>query len=188
MPLGEHYQARQGHGDVFVNTGNGWFYHLTFNLPFAMTAPLALAAVLGAVLLARGKNRAAWPLLAFAALYFFTLGLSQVRFMRYLFPLLPVLCLCAAFAIAALPIKIRTLTAAAMTLLVFIGATNVLYPFCVTDPRDQAAAYIKSKVTQPITIALINAPWFYTPPLWPMDYPPPRCSYRTRRTSLRCSS
>ena len=61
-----------------------------------------------------------------------------------------------------------------LTLLVFIGATNVLYPLCVTDPRDQAAAYLKSKVTKPVTIALINQPWFYTPPLWPQDYPPPQ--------------
>jgi hypothetical protein len=63
--------------------------------------------------------------------------------------------------------------ASALALLMFIGATNVLYPFCVPDPRDQAAAYIKSKVNTAVTVALINRPWFYTPPLWPKDYPPP---------------
>jgi 4-amino-4-deoxy-L-arabinose transferase-like glycosyltransferase len=33
---------RQGSGDIFVDTGNGWWYHATFNLPFVLTAPLAV--------------------------------------------------------------------------------------------------------------------------------------------------
>ncbi len=165
---------RQGQGDIFLNTGNGWLYHLTFNLPFALTAPLTIAAIAGLFVVVRSKNKLWLPLLAFAGLYFLTLGLSQVRFMRYNLPLVPVLCLAAAFALTALPRGAKNFVAGALSLLVFIGATNVLYPFCVPDPRDQAAAYLKSKVTKPVTIALINQPWFYTPPLWPQDYPPPQ--------------
>jgi hypothetical protein len=165
--------SRQGHGDVFVNTGNGWLYHLIFNLPFAFTAPGAFCAVIGLIVAAHSKNRLWLPLLAFASAYFFTLGLSQVRFMRYLFPLLPVLCLAAPLCFQSLQKTTRKMSATALALLMFIGATNVLYPFCVPDPRDQAAAYLKKVVTQPTTIALINQPWFYTPPLWPQDYPPP---------------
>jgi hypothetical protein len=30
---------REGSGEVFQSTGNGWWYHLTFNLPFVMTGP-----------------------------------------------------------------------------------------------------------------------------------------------------
>ena len=164
---------RQGQDNIFTNTGNGWIYHLTFNLPFAFTAPGAICAVIGLFIAARSKNKLWWPLLAFAGLYFLTLGFSQVRFMRYDFPLLPVLCLSAALGLFSLPKRIRTEAVLGCGLLMLVGATNVLYPFCVSDPRDQAAAYIKSKVTQPVTIALINRPWFYTPPLWPQDYPPP---------------
>ena len=166
--------SRQGHGDVFVHTGNGWLYHLTFNLPFAVTAPGAFCAVIGLVLAIRSKNKLWMPLLAFAGVYFFTLGLSQVRFMRYLFPLLPVLCLAVPLCFQLMPKAAQKISVPAFALLMFIGATNVLYPFCVPDPRDQAAAYLKSKVNEPVTIALINQPWFYTPPLWPQDYPPPQ--------------
>lgn len=164
---------RQGQDNIFTNTGNGWFYHLTFNLPFAFTAPGALCAVVGLFLAARLKNKSWLPILAFAGVYFLTLGLSQVRFMRYLFPLLPVLCLAAPLCFQLLPQALQRRCAVALGVLMFIGATNVLYPFCVSDPRDQAAAYLKKVVTKPVTIALINRPWFYTPPLWPQDHPPP---------------
>lgn len=163
---------RQGHGDIFINTGNGWLYHLTFNLPFAFTAPGALCGVVGCVCSARAKNKLWLPLLIFAALYFLTLGLSQVRFMRYLLPLLPVLCLAVPLCLQLMPRSVRKIGAGALALLMFIGATNVLYPFCVPDPRDQAAAYTISKVERPQTFALIEHPWFWTPPLWPQDYPP----------------
>ncbi len=93
--------------------------------------------------------------------------------MRYLFPLLPVLCLATPLCFQLLPKSAQKIGAAALGILMFIGATNVLYPFCVKDPRDQAAAFIKSQVTKPVTVALINRPWFYTPPLWAKDYPPP---------------
>lgn len=162
-----------GQDNIFTNTGNGWIYHLTFNLPFAFTAPGALCAIAGLVFAVRSKNNRWWPLLAFAGVYFFTLGLSQVRFMRYLFPLLPVLCLAVPLCFQLLPKAISKFGAVVLSLLMFIGATNVLYPFCVADPRDQTAAFIKSKTMQPVTVALINRPWFYTPPLWPQDYPPP---------------
>jgi hypothetical protein len=165
---------RQGHGDVFVNTGNGWLYHLTFNLPFAFTAPATVCALIGCVVAARSKNKVWIPLLAFAALYFLALGTSQVRFMRYLFPLFPVLCLAAPLCFQLVPRAAQKFGAASLALLMFIGATNVLYPFCVPDPRDQAAAYLKKVVTKPVTVALINQPWFYTPPLWPQDFPPPQ--------------
>jgi 4-amino-4-deoxy-L-arabinose transferase-like glycosyltransferase len=165
--------SRQGHGDVFVNTGNGWLYHLTFNLPFAFTAPGALCGIVGLILATRSKNKLWLPLLVFAGVYFFTLGLSQVRFMRYLLPLLPILCLAMPLCFQWMPKVTQKISAFALALLMLIGATNVLYPFCVPDPRDQAADYLKKVTTKPVTVALINRPWFYTPPLWPQDYPPP---------------
>jgi hypothetical protein len=88
---------REGSGEVFQSTGNGWWYHLTFNLPFAMTTPLlclALLALLALLVWSLPRKRALllWPLLAFSTIYFFALGFSQVRYMRYVLPLLPALC------------------------------------------------------------------------------------------------
>ena len=92
---------RIGSGDIFQNTGNGWWYHLTFNLPFVMTAPLAIIAVIGLALATR--ERRWWPILAFVGLFFGSLGFSQVRFMRYLFPIAPMLCIAAVWAVKSLP-------------------------------------------------------------------------------------
>ena len=92
---------RIGHGEIFQNTGNGWWYHLTFNLPFVMTAPLEIFALIGLGFAAR--ERRWWPILAFVGIFFLSLGFSQVRFMRYLFPLAPFLSIAAAWAAARLP-------------------------------------------------------------------------------------
>ena len=45
--------SRQGSGEVFLRTGNGWIYHLTENLPFALGLPLMLLCLLGVFVAAR---------------------------------------------------------------------------------------------------------------------------------------
>lgn len=123
--------SRQGSGEVFQSTGNGWIYHLTENLPFALGMPLLLLSLLGVFVAARAafsareysrdatttnaglsvaetsareywQARAALPPLAFGALYFLAIGFSQVRFMRYDLPLVPALCVFTAAGFAAL--------------------------------------------------------------------------------------
>ncbi len=114
---------REGSGEVFLQTGRfGWWHHLAFNLPFAMTVPLLVLALFGIVVIgfaqlsnwffskhyewyrqldssipqSRHSRQCAGsilPLLTFTLLYLFTLGFSQVRFLRYTLPLLPTLCL-----------------------------------------------------------------------------------------------
>ena len=152
---------RQGSGDIFQNTGNGWWYHLTFNLPFVMTAPLAVAAVVGAIFAAREKRL--WPILIFVGLFFLSLGFSQVRFMRYLFPIAPLLCITAVWAASRLPKP--SVWGGALALMVVAALPGILWPFASVDPRDQAARWTKG-FPQPIGLA--NNPWFYTPPFQPV--------------------
>jgi 4-amino-4-deoxy-L-arabinose transferase-like glycosyltransferase len=50
---------RLGSGEIFQNTGNGWWYHLTFNLPFVMTVPVlavVLAGLFATVAAVRDKD------------------------------------------------------------------------------------------------------------------------------------
>ena len=184
---------RLGHGDIFKNTGNGWLYHATFNLPFALTAPLAIAALLGLLLVLEGMTksrksgigsyRVLVPILSFALFYFFTLGFSQVRFLRYTLPLLPALTIFAALFVRAVVAALRTrgevakiALSAAFLLIPIVGTFNVLWPLTQTDSRDAAKNWLDNqKEAAPISVGLADARfplWFYTPPFWPQDAPP----------------
>lgn len=154
---------RIGHGDIFQNTGNGWWYHLTFNLPFAMTAPLAVAAVVGLGFAAR--ERRFWPVLLFVGLFFLSLGFSQVRFMRYLFPIAPFLCITAVWAASRLPKPSLNIWGAALVALVAPSVVGILQPFMFPDPRDMAAIWIN---VEKRPVGLIHNSWFYTPPFQPI--------------------
>jgi 4-amino-4-deoxy-L-arabinose transferase-like glycosyltransferase len=170
--------SRQGSGEIFQSTGNGSLYHLTFNLPFAFTAPLLLASILGFAifLIQKHQPRAmrvlTWPVVAFGLLYFFALGFSQVRFMRYVLPLVPVLCVGVALLIFSLKNRgLKTGGAAAFCLLALVATSDVLRPFLTTDPRDQAARWMNQNARSS-SVALVENPWFYSPPLSPQDVPP----------------
>lgn len=162
-----------GSGEIFQGSGNGWIYHLTFNLPFVLTWPLVIAALVGIGFAC--KKREFWPHLIFAGAFFFSLGFSQVRFMRYLLPLAPVLCLMAAYGASRL--RFPKVWGAVLAGFALIGCCNVLEPFTQTDPRDLAAAalrdnYLRDSVlrdnySRGEKIALANNPWFWTPPFQP---------------------
>lgn len=154
------FHPKEGSGDIFKGTGNGWIYHLTFNLPFVLTWPVIIASLAGLFFTAR--ERRWWPLLAFSALFFVSLGLSQVRFMRYLLPLVPVLALLAAYGVSRL--RLSKVLAVVVAGCAFIGCTNVLFPFVKVDPRDQVKAFAGTR-----RVALEEAPWFLTPPFQPSD-------------------
>ena len=155
---------RLGSGELFQNTGNGWWYHLSFNLPFVMTWPLEILALIGLGFAAR--ERRWWPVLAFVGLFFLSLGFSQVRFMRYLFPIAPLLCVAAAWAAARLPRP--QIWGAGLALIVVAATPGILQPFVSVDPRDLAARHLKSNGGTPV--GLIHNPWFYTPPFQPQGF------------------
>lgn len=164
---------RQGHGDVFINTGNGWLYHLFFNAPFLMGLPLLMGALLGiASTRFTAPRREVTLLFIWVALYFFALGFSQVRFMRYLLPLVPALCVFAACGVLALKRPVlRKIGAYVLLVCAAWSARDVLYPFIATDPRDQAVRWMSANASTP-TIGMISPPWFWSPPFSPLDSPP----------------
>lgn len=176
---------RQGSGEIFQNTGNGWWFHGTFNLPFTFTAPALLLGLLGLGLLVFQRNRLCLPLLIFSALFFVSLGFSNVRFMRYVFPLAPALCI-GIGALELLPRRMGQLAAAAGIAFLMYGTSDVLRPLLSRDPRDataiaframmrEQAAHESATTPHPAlpSIGLFENPWFWTPPFSPQDAPPP---------------
>ncbi|MGQ9463557.1 MAG: ArnT family glycosyltransferase [Candidatus Fervidibacter sp.] len=175
--------SRIGHGYVFAETGNGHWFHLTVNLPAAVGVPAILLALLGVlpfgsqiatdeVKLDNFKRRTLVATILFSLAYFVPLGFAQVRFARYLMPLLPILALWASLVWTKLKWRrlwqLGSIVTAIYTLLCGIAVTSLFAP---PDPRDEAAAFITERNLgeRPLTIALHDLPWFYTPPICPIN-------------------
>ena len=75
----------------------GWPYHATFTLRYGLGLPLVAAACAGAVWLAVERPRAALLVLVFPIPYYLYLGSGQTVFVRYLVPMVPFVCLAAAY-------------------------------------------------------------------------------------------
>lgn len=167
---------REGSGELFEATGNGWLYHLGFTLPFALTWPVLLASVASLAVIARKKNFAhvyLWPIAAFAVLYFGAIGTSQVRYLRYILPLAPPLLMLAA-ALIDVPMRHQRapqVLAGALVLFSVWGTRDVVYPFVQPDAREQAVAFLRSQARAPLpqSVALADDYWFYSPPLLPAN-------------------
>jgi 4-amino-4-deoxy-L-arabinose transferase-like glycosyltransferase len=173
---------REGSGEIFEDTGNGWWYHLSFNLPFAVTAPILCAAIIGAITLRlqpSSKRVLVWPLLAFAIVYFLALGPRKYASCVTFLPLAPALCVFAALLVlfvearlTAFYARLATALASALCLLALLGTIDVVRPFARTDARDAAAAWMKNNAASATVALASDRPWFWSVPLSPQDAPP----------------
>lgn len=185
----------QGQGDVFAATGNGWIYHLTTNLPFVLTWPLLLLCLLGILRICTAKeiSKQRWPLLIFIGVFFLSLGFSQVRFMRYVLPIVPPLIVFAIFGTRWIKVllgkKIVITICGLIFLISFWGSVNALSNLVSIDPRTQAADYIPQQIAKAIAqgpfqrpllgsiiikpagtpVGMVDVPRFWSPPIVPQD-------------------
>ncbi len=84
--------VQQGHGEIFTNTGPGWWYHLVPNLTTGFTFIGVLFGLAGWAF--QGwRYRSLWGVVAFSLAYYLLIGSAEVRFMRYTLPLFPMLAL-----------------------------------------------------------------------------------------------
>ena len=158
--------SRQGHGELFLETGVGAWYHVTVSLWFGMGALLLAMGLAGTVFACLRRTKGDWLLLAFLLLYFGTTSLSAVRFARYMIPLFPVLCLFAArlFTTTELPRfgNVPRTALATLTVLFTLGYTG-LFVRAMTqiDPRDALANYLEANAPQGASLAFAKVPWFF---------------------------
>lgn len=178
---------REGHANVFTLTGNGWWYHLTHNLPYALGWPWLVISVAGLAAVIGDQRRAELAMVVFALVYFFGIGFSNVRFLRYTLPIVPVL----AFAAAALATGKYTWAAGAVitskrmmsgavaprTWVVAglaVGWAAVLtavqlVPWTQPDPRDAALAWLAPQAGPGTSVGMVGIPWFSQPPVTPWN-------------------
>jgi len=180
--LFEVQHARVGGTLAFVDTGNGWWYHLSRGLPFALGYPLLAAFLLGLIAALRRPTRASTLALFSIFLYLLVIGFSKERFIRYLVPITPFLCLVSAQGLALLPrlSRRRWPKAIAVTLACALIAASFACAFTmdlvrgIRDPRDSAMAALEERARRPgvLRVGLVAAPWFCHPPVSPYNAGP----------------
>jgi hypothetical protein len=97
----------EGHG---VDLGRGWSYYSRVVLPAAIGWPMFVAGAAGVLVLLTTRFRDAAVLFAFPIAYYLVAGRGYTVFARYIIPVLPFLCIAAAWFVV---ITVRVLAKAA---------------------------------------------------------------------------
>lgn len=168
--------SASGHGLVFAGTGNGFIYTLTNSFWYGLGPWLTLLFIASIIWAVVRRDKPALLLLAFIIPYYSLVSVSQVRFARYIIPMLPAVALMIGWfleywfqRLCGQPRKQSMLfgAAAALVLITLEYTLALTWLFGSPDPRDKAEVWISENVRKNSSIGFIDAPWFYSPPLSP---------------------
>lgn len=172
----------EGHGLVFRMLPPAALYHAGVSLPLALSWPLYALGVAGVLWAAFRRRPCDWLLLLAVVPPYLVLARSELRFVRYVVPLVPVLAILAARFLVALAAILRGLSwphaaafargvlwVAASAALVGALGSSVAHDRVMAgeDPRETAARWLARSTPRGATVALAHSPWFDTPPLHP---------------------
>jgi len=142
----------KGHG---MALDRGWVHHLRFSLWYGLGGPLLLAGAAGIPFLVASSWRKAIVVCTFPLLYFLTVGRGHSVFVRYIVPVVPFLCITAAFiltwtvrrfASAATAPKVVALAAIAISIPSIVRSAAFDYLVSRTDTRVLAQEWIAANV------------------------------------------
>lgn len=146
-----------GHGGL--DLGRGWWHYATIVLPAAVGPPAFLAGVAGLVVLLVTRARQAFAVLAFPLAYYAYAGQTTAVFARYILPVVPFLCITAAWFVVAVvrralvgqSLTARRLAVAAAALVVVAPSAWAVFQLdrllAVTDNRVVTARALAGLVT-----------------------------------------
>jgi hypothetical protein len=153
----------EGHGAVL---GRGWVYHATTTLRYGVGAPLLGAGVTGVLLLMFRNPRRGLLVALFPVSYYALLGSGYTVFTRHMIPVVPFLCLSAAYFIAesAYWLAMRVRRPQWSPALVTLALIGVLWPsvhsvvmfdmlMARTDNRLLARRWVEQRFQAGTTIA-----------------------------------
>lgn len=174
---------RLGGTAAFVETGPGWVYHVLHGLPVGLGLPLLAAVTIGLPVAAARPNRATRLAAVWVVLYLLVIGFGKERFIRYLIPLMPFVCVIAASGMVWLVRRMKRSLARAMA--VGLGAAVIGLTACYTqgqmrslvqpDPRDVAWQWARESYEsqgRKWHVGLVQAPWYLHPPASPYNAGP----------------
>jgi MFS family permease len=164
-----------GHGLVFAATSPGWIYHVS-NLIVGYGGILLLLSLGG---VGYGIYRRQPYLIGpavFGLLIYVLIGRAEVKFLRYVFPLIPVLAMGFGYLIGEMhrvnTMKSKIFVALGIAAMAgfgggFVSTANMTQWMVQPDVRDQMADYVRENLPKGSTIGLVKDPWFYSPSLHP---------------------
>lgn len=165
-----------GHGLVFEATPSGFAYHIG-NLISGLGPILLLLGVGGLFFAAWRRHGWALAMFVFLFLSYLLIGRAEVKFMRYVFPMIPVIALGFGWLMGQAQLnpvrRLRLLVGLGIIGLGGFGggglATNMLYTAFMRQPdvRDQAARYIQQQPGEK-RVAVTSDPWFYSISIHPL--------------------
>ena len=166
--------SAEGHGLVFIDTPPGIVYHI-LNMSEAIGMAPLLFGIAGLTWAIVSKKSWAIASALFVVAYFAVIAGAEVKFLRYVFPLLPFIAIGVGYIAGRCHEERgwkRVVTGATILLIGFTAATTsgafALTRLMTTqDPRDQAANWFAKETPNEATIGLVSDPWFYTPPFAP---------------------
>jgi 4-amino-4-deoxy-L-arabinose transferase-like glycosyltransferase len=162
---------KEGQGLIFRDTPPTLLYHLGISLPIGMEWPLFLLACVGAGWSLARRRAADVYLWLFLLPFFLLLVPAQRKFVRYVTPMVPVLCLLAARAVdEGINGRRRSVWIAAAGVAggaALASTVAHLGVLAAPDSREQAAQYLREHTRPTETVALASDAWTYTPPLDP---------------------
>lgn len=160
-----------GHGLVFVGTSPGFVYHIA-NLTAGCGGVLLAVGFAGLAAAVIRRHGWAIALVTFALATYILIGRAEVKFFRYVIPLIPVVAVGAGWIVGQAEInpnrKWRWMVAAGI-----IGIGGALSQTAINtvwmidqDPRDEVARHLKQEAPDAV-VGVVSDPWFQTPPLYP---------------------
>lgn len=167
-----------GHGLVFAGTGSGFVVHL-LNLARGYGFLLLILSLAGLGLAFRNRNTGLIAASAVALAVYVLIGRADVKFLRYTFPLIPVLALGFGVVVHALLARAKESTPAkGLVALCFLAvggifgggindAAKLTGWMALEDSRDSAGRWLKAQSGPDDVAAVVADPWFYTASLYP---------------------
>jgi hypothetical protein len=172
----EMHHTATGHGLVFEGTSPAFVYHLG-NLGVGLGILLTLMGLVGLVYAVYRRHVWAIALLACFLPYYLVIGRAEVKFLRYTFPLYIALATGFGYTLAAaqrrerfgrLGVAVGILAIGGVDGGGLTGSSRVSAWMAATDPRDQAAMWLRQRAQENpnITVGYAKDPWFWSVPLF----------------------
>ncbi|MBS1702128.1 MAG: glycosyltransferase family 39 protein [Armatimonadetes bacterium] len=164
--------SKEGHGVVFMATPPAFLYHIG-NLSSGASILTVLLGFAGLVWAVVKKQPWAMIVGAFFLVYYVAVSGGQIKFMRYILPLIPVLALGVGYIVERIKESGKEKAGIALGLLVIGGidrgglvqAGSLTVQMMLPDPRDIAGKYLIDKGN--VTVGLVDDPWFWSPTVNP---------------------
>ena len=164
--------SKEGHGVVFMATPPAFLFHIA-NLS-AGASIFTLFLGLGGLGWAVAKKHTWGIILAvFFVTYYFAVSGGQIKFMRYILPLIPVLAVGVGFVVQKvqeagkekLGLAIGLLVAGGLDRGALVQGGALTAQMMMPDPRDVAGKFLIDKGD--VSVGLANDPWFWSPTVNP---------------------